>query len=166
MFRGITRPAIFYDLVGLANNGVVNIGRESDSTVRLDCPEVPFLLSRKHAVVRVTPDGSIILRDMNSTNGTYVGRVGDFLHRMTVSEIWELKKGDMVGFGGPETIVARSEQPDVVVDNPFLFKYVAIDEPSSVAPSDSGDDVPEVEEVRPGHFGYQVGHGLGTFCSR
>ena len=26
--------------------------------------------------------------------------------------------------GGPETIVARSETPDVTVANPFLFKYV------------------------------------------
>ena len=47
MLKGINRQSIFYDLVGLSHNGAVAIGRESDAVIRLDCPEVPFLLSRK-----------------------------------------------------------------------------------------------------------------------
>lgn len=124
MLKGINRQSIFYDLVGLSHNGAVAIGRESDAVIRLDCPEVPFLLSRKHATVRVQPDGSLALKDLRSTNGTYVAREGDFLRRMREDEVWELKRGDTVGFGGPETIVARSETPDETVANPFLFKYV------------------------------------------
>ncbi|PNH08910.1 E3 ubiquitin-protein ligase [Tetrabaena socialis] len=126
MIKGITRPAIFYDLVGVAHDSVVSVGRESDSIIRLDCPEVPFLLSRKHARICVHPNGSLMLKDHNSTNGTYVAREGEFLRRLRPEENWELKRGDQIGFGGPETIVARSETPDVTVANPFLFRYTPL----------------------------------------
>lgn len=96
MIKGVNRPAIFYDLVGLAHSGVVSVGRESDSTIRLDCPEVPFLLSRKHAKICVNPDGSLILKDINSTNGTYIAREGEFLRRLRSDEGWELRRGDLV----------------------------------------------------------------------
>ena len=46
-------PAIEFDLLGLALNGVVSVGRETNTAVRLDCTEVPFLLSRRHALFTV-----------------------------------------------------------------------------------------------------------------
>lgn len=115
----------------------------------LGCLQVPFLLSRKHAIVRVQPNGSIVIRDLNSTNGTYIGGEGEFLHRMRADEVWELKKGDIIGFGGPETIVARSEQPDIIVANPFLFKYSPLDDLDSIPP-------PQPEYVQPGYYGVLV----------
>ncbi|KXZ47478.1 hypothetical protein GPECTOR_35g916 [Gonium pectorale] len=139
MIKGVNRPAIFYDLVGLAHAGVVNIGRESDSTIRLDCPEVPFLLSRKHAKISVQPEGGLVLRDLNSTNGTYVARDGEFLRRLRPDEYWELRRGDLIGFGGPETIVARSETPDVTVANPFLFRYTPLDDDLDSANNSSAE---------------------------
>ncbi|GIL47153.1 hypothetical protein Vafri_4042 [Volvox africanus] len=139
MIKGVNRPSIFYDLVGLAHGGLVSVGRESDSTIRLDCPEVPFLLSRKHARICVQPDGSLVLRDLNSTNGTYVSRDGEFLRRLRPDETWELKRGDLIGFGGPETIVARSEAPDITVPNPFLFRYTPLDDDSESANNSSAE---------------------------
>ncbi|KAG2453691.1 hypothetical protein HYH02_001903 [Chlamydomonas schloesseri] len=139
MIKGVNRPAIFYDLVGLAHSGVVSVGRESDSTIRLDCPEVPFLLSRKHAKICVNPDGSLILKDINSTNGTYIAREGEFLRRLRSDESWELRRGDLIGFGGPETIVARSDVPDVTVANPFLFRYTPLDDDSDSAFNSSAE---------------------------
>ncbi|GLC45088.1 hypothetical protein PLESTM_001685300 [Pleodorina starrii] len=139
MIKGVNRPSIFYDLVGLAHAGVVSVGRESDSTIRLDCPEVPFLLSRKHARICVQPDGNLVLRDLNSTNGTYISRDGEFLRRLRPDESWELKRGDLIGFGGPETIVARSEAPDITVPNPFLFRYTPLDDDSDSANNSSAE---------------------------
>ena len=42
-----------FDLLGLAVDGVVSVGRETSTAVRLDCAEVPFLLSRRHALFTV-----------------------------------------------------------------------------------------------------------------
>lgn len=99
--------------------------------------------------MRVQPNGNIVLRDLNSTNGTYIGREGEFLHRMKPDEVWELQKGDIIGFGGPETIVARSEQPDIIVANPFLFKYSPLDDLDSIPPR-------QPECVQPGYYGVLV----------
>jgi pSer/pThr/pTyr-binding forkhead associated (FHA) protein len=43
------------------------IGREPGQAV-LDSPQV----SRRHAIIEARPDGSHVLRDLNSANGTYV----------------------------------------------------------------------------------------------
>mmetsp|Transcript_13927 Transcript_13927/g.30087 ORF Transcript_13927/g.30087 Transcript_13927/m.30087 type:complete len:382 (-) Transcript_13927:747-1892(-) len=119
MLRSVSRPAVCYDLVGLSADGVVTVGRESESHIRLDSADVPFLLSRKHATLQFQPDGTIILRDLNSTNGTYVAHRLQQLEKLAPNRPWELEAGDTIGFGGPEVISARR----VHVSNPFLFKY-------------------------------------------
>ena len=124
MLRSITRPAICYDLIGLAADGLITVGRESESHIRLDSPEVPFLLSRKHATLQFQPDGNIIMKDLDSTNGTYTARGGQPLRRMGRGAAWELKPGDTIGFGGPETIVVNR----VHVGNPFKFKFYSVEE--------------------------------------
>jgi HD-GYP domain-containing protein (c-di-GMP phosphodiesterase class II) len=48
--------------------GAATIGRNPDSTVLLDDPQV----SRRHAVIEQTADGTL-LRDLKSGNGTYIG---------------------------------------------------------------------------------------------
>lgn len=50
------------------------LGRQTSKggvDVLLDCASLPFLLSRRHASVRIAADGDYI-KDLNSTNGTYV----------------------------------------------------------------------------------------------
>mmetsp|Transcript_32844 Transcript_32844/g.59511 ORF Transcript_32844/g.59511 Transcript_32844/m.59511 type:complete len:303 (-) Transcript_32844:669-1577(-) len=123
MLKGITKPLCFYDLIGIAQEGVVSIGRMSESMIRLDCSDVPFLLSRKHARVSFEEGGQVVMRDLNSTNGTYVARNGEQLRKLDADEVWVMQDGDIIGFGGPKTIVARSDVPDVTVPNPFLFKF-------------------------------------------
>jgi len=44
------------------------IGRELDNTLVLDSPR----LSRYHARLRISPSGTVLLEDLNSTNGTFV----------------------------------------------------------------------------------------------
>ena len=180
MLQSLKRPAIAYDLVGLATGSSVAVGRESEAKIRLDSPEVPFLLSRKHAVFTFQPgalvgfrvnvdqlsfwavqlsggqlpvheppaaappfggkgvllllpplphllhilctgwgragglccvlccaelntcvaaDGSLILKDLGSTNGTYVARRGQTLRKLQGGAVWTLEPGDVIGFG-------------------------------------------------------------------
>lgn len=119
MFRAVNRPAICYDLVGLASFGLVTVGREPCAALRLDCPEIPFLLSRKHATLQLQPNGKFLLKDLGSTNGTYCCRPGQTLRKLTTEARWELEEGDTISLGGPEVIMARGEH----VANPFIFKF-------------------------------------------
>ena len=41
--------------------------------------------------------------------------------QLTNGQVWELQDGDIISFGGPESIVASSSQ----VSNPFIFKYTS-----------------------------------------
>lgn len=52
MLCSLKSPQVEFDLLGLAStsDGVVSIGRETSTAVRLECAEVPFLLSRRHAL--------------------------------------------------------------------------------------------------------------------
>lgn len=119
MLRCVKSPAVTYDLVGIANHGLVTVGRETDSMVRLDSPEIPFLLSRKHATVQFQPDGRLLLHDLGSTNGTYTARPGNVLEKLPRDKRWELRDNDTVGFGGPDTIVVNGNH----VANPFIFRF-------------------------------------------
>lgn len=49
-------------------------------------------------------------------------------------EPWILQEGDSIGFGGPETIMARRE----AVSNPFIFRFY----PPSVTEGDSAAEAP------------------------
>ena len=46
----------------------LTIGREAPADIVVDFPEV----SRKHAKLQLTPEGSILIEDLNSTNGTWI----------------------------------------------------------------------------------------------
>lgn len=51
---------------------LITIGRDPESTIFLD----DVTVSRRHAEVRTTPDGSHVVADVGSLNGTYVNREG------------------------------------------------------------------------------------------
>jgi EAL domain-containing protein (putative c-di-GMP-specific phosphodiesterase class I) len=80
-----------------------SIGRDADNGFALRAPGV----SRKHA--RLTLDarsGRLVLSDLGSTNGCFVGRV-----RLTASRV--LEEGDIVHFGSAEFRVRRGHaEPD------------------------------------------------------
>lgn len=66
-----------FNLHDLATDGhTVAVGRELDNAIRLDSTAVPYLLSRHHATLVLQPDGSMLLTDLDSTNGTFVSRSG------------------------------------------------------------------------------------------
>ncbi|UQA97968.1 FtsK/SpoIIIE domain-containing protein [Streptomyces halobius] len=54
--------------VHLLHGGQIRIGRSADADVPLDDPDV----SRLHCAVTVEPDGSVLVADLRSTNGTSV----------------------------------------------------------------------------------------------
>lgn len=71
----------------------ITIGRSPENVIIFPDPTV----SRRHAVVEKAPDGRIVLRDLGSTNGTYVydPESGGFER---VEEV-ELKPGMLLRFG-------------------------------------------------------------------
>eukprot|EP00983_Pelagomonas_calceolata_P043970 1139105-Pelagomonas_calceolata.AAC.9 len=91
MLCSLKSPTSQFDLLGLAVDGVVSAGRETSTAVRLDCPEVPFLLSRRHALFTVQPDGSMAVMDCNSTNGTYCSRANQPLRKLPPCTPWILE---------------------------------------------------------------------------
>ncbi|KAG1678043.1 hypothetical protein FOA52_000839 [Chlamydomonas sp. UWO 241] len=148
MLRCVKQPAVTYDLVGLANQGAVTVGRETDSVLRLDSPEIPFLLSRKHATLQFQPDGRLLLHDLGSTNGTYASRHGALLSKLPVDKRWELRDNDTVGFGGPDTILVGGNH----VANPFIFKFYAVADAGTTGRSEGAVDLlAQVDQANPRH---------------
>jgi hypothetical protein len=71
----------------------LNIGRASDSGLVLDHPSV----SKVHAVVVLNREGTLLLADTGSTNGTFInGR------RIAYGESRQITNGDVLGFGEVE----------------------------------------------------------------
>lgn len=64
------------------------IGRQADADICLD----DELVSRRHSEMVVQPDGTVILRDLGSRNGTYCNE-----RKVTESA---LKDGDLIWIGG------------------------------------------------------------------
>lgn len=63
------------------------IGRELDNTLVLDS----FRLSRYHARLRISPAGTVLLEDLNSTNGTFVaGKLVSGVQRLSIGESFDL----------------------------------------------------------------------------
>lgn len=91
----IVRGARAGEVVELPGD-VVRIGRHAESELRFD-PEGDRAVSSRHAVL-FYQDGQWIVRDLGSTNGTYVN--GRRVHGDT-----ELRAGDRIGFGGDATVI-------------------------------------------------------------
>lgn len=63
------------------------IGRELDNTLVLDSPR----LSRYHARLRISPSGTVLLEDLNSTNGTFVnGTLISGVRRLALGDAFTL----------------------------------------------------------------------------
>lgn len=82
----------------------VTIGRRSDNDVIVDDPSV----SRRHTLIMDTAGGYVV-RDLNSTNGTFVNRerLGDGEHTF--------ESGDLIRVGGSEiTLLLKLDAPMTV----------------------------------------------------
>lgn len=82
----------------------VTVGRRSDNDVVVDDSSV----SRRHSLIMDTA-GGFVVRDLNSTNGTYVNR-----ERIGEGD-YALKSGDLVRIGGSEiTLLFKQDAPMTV----------------------------------------------------
>ena len=77
---------------------ITSIGRIDENDVSI--PDIS--VSRHHAQLRLQPDGSYVLIDLNSSNGTY--HKGHQIHQPTL-----VNPGDKVGFGSIECVIIKSK---------------------------------------------------------
>jgi pSer/pThr/pTyr-binding forkhead associated (FHA) protein len=71
----------------------LNVGRASDNELSLNDASV----SKIHAAVLMTAEGTLLVADTGSTNGTFInGR------RIAYGESRQIDEGDVVGFGDVE----------------------------------------------------------------
>ena len=78
----------------------LNVGRGSDNELTLNHESV----SKIHAALLMTTEGTILVADTGSTNGTFInGR------RIAYGESRKIDEGDVVGFGDVEVRLRKSE---------------------------------------------------------
>ena len=78
----------------------LNVGRASDNELTLNDGSV----SKIHAALLMTAEGTLLVADTGSTNGTYInGR------RITYGESRLIEDGDVIGFGDVEVRLRKSE---------------------------------------------------------
>ncbi len=77
----------------------LNVGRATDSDLYLNHPSV----SKIHAALLMNREGTLLVSDTGSTNGTYInGR------RIAYGEARQIEEGDVVGFGDAEVRFRRT----------------------------------------------------------
>jgi hypothetical protein len=78
----------------------LNVGRAADNELTLNDASV----SKIHAALRMTGEGTLLVADTGSTNGTYInGR------RISYGESRLIEDGDVLGFGDVEVRLRKSE---------------------------------------------------------
>lgn len=78
----------------------LSVGRVSDNELSLNDASV----SKIHAAITMNPQGTLLVADTGSTNGTYInGR------RISYGEARQIEEGDVVGFGDVEVRFRKSE---------------------------------------------------------
>jgi pSer/pThr/pTyr-binding forkhead associated (FHA) protein len=78
----------------------LNVGRASDNELRI----IDDSVSKIHAALLMTSEGTLLVADTGSTNGTFInGR------RIAYGESRLIEAGDVVGFGDVEVRLRKSE---------------------------------------------------------
>ena len=78
----------------------LNVGRASDNELRI----IDVSVSKIHAALLMTSEGTLLVADTGSTNGTFInGR------RIAYGESRLIEDGDVVGFGDVEVRLRKSE---------------------------------------------------------
>jgi pSer/pThr/pTyr-binding forkhead associated (FHA) protein len=82
----------------ILTGGVRTIGRSTGADFIVDAP----LVSRVHCRLTVLADGSLELRDLESTNGTFING-----QRVETARV---KSGDRIGVGRVELVALRDQE--------------------------------------------------------
>jgi pSer/pThr/pTyr-binding forkhead associated (FHA) protein len=82
----------------LLPGSIRTVGRATGADFIVDAP----LVSRVHCRLTVAPDGTLEVRDLESTNGTFVN--GERIEKA------HLKSGDRLGVGRIELVALRDEE--------------------------------------------------------
>ena len=98
-----------YDL----DRGELTLGRQSTN----DIVVMDERASRKHAIVRLQPDGSVVMTDLGSSNGTLV-------NGKRVSGELVLKLGDVMQIGSTSLTLQQGGRP-AQADNPLATKFMS-----------------------------------------
>jgi hypothetical protein len=78
----------------------LNVGRAADNELNLNDKSI----SKFHAALLMTTEGTLLVADTGSTNGTYInGR------RISYGESRQLEEGDVIAFGDVEVRLRKSE---------------------------------------------------------
>ena len=117
----------------------VEVGRKplralsDDGFVRLEVMDSTRSMSKRHAIISVTRQGGALVRDLNSTNGSYIVGSDGGLKRLTPGDEFllpgspvRMQFGDVpIDFIRVDEPVEHHEEPAVEVPN--LFDYAAAD---------------------------------------
>ncbi|WP_338069786.1 FHA domain-containing protein [Bifidobacterium santillanense] len=121
--------------VGVRPGESLEIGRKplrplpDDGVARLEVEDSAKSMSKRHALLTVTEDGDALLRDLNSTNGSYVVNSDGELMRLPAGRDFPLPTSPIrLQFGDVPIDFMRVDQPEPAVKPftphvPNLFDY-------------------------------------------
>lgn len=113
---GAAQPEVI-ELPNPSDSAPLIIGRHvvGGKSISITCPSALNFVSSRHAEMTINADGVHLLKDLDTTNGTYVN--GALIS--TPEKGFSLKNGDVVSFGGPGQVVIDKK----IMKNPFRFVY-------------------------------------------
>ena len=88
--RFLSNDGHSYQVQLMSNRAPAHVGRIAGSALRLDDPSV----SRMHCAISVRADGSVVVADLGSANGTFVNE-----RALTLDEACILDRGDVISVG-------------------------------------------------------------------
>lgn len=147
----------------MVNSGEsIEIGRKplrplpDEGKSRLDVPDETRSMSKRHAIFSVTDSGSATIRDLHSTNGTYIVRANGGLVRVPLDQDFLLPRNEMILQFGDVPVsfkrhdieakgTAQDAKPENVSD---LFSYATDNAP--VEPDAADMSVDDILDLRAG----------------
>ncbi len=148
------------DQVSVKPGNSLEIGRKplrplaADGNERLDVADQTKSMSKRHALLTVKENGSASVRDLGSTNGSYVVRDNGDLLRLPPNADFLLPASPMrMQFGDVPADFIRIDNPEDSDENqsvPDLFGYAASDAPQEPDAADmSVDDILDLRAGEP-----------------
>lgn len=99
----------------LDREGIFVIGRGEECNIKI----LDLMVSRKHCQVERTKNNNFYIKDLKSTNKTYV-------NKKVVEDIVELKVGDMVEIG--DTALLFTDQKDIPIKSVADFEKLRVNQ--------------------------------------